>query len=195
MASVQTEDQRRFVMRPYIAAVLVVGVAFAILGPAQASAQQVSSFEQLQLLVRPGDTIVVVGTDGKSAKGKIESLSATSLRLAAKGSIREFTQTDAVEIKQRRGDSLANGAWIGAAIGGAPLGVAAAISCRGDCRFVAAAVAIYTGIGAAIGVGVDAMITHNQTIYRPPVRAALSRIRVAPLLAGDRKGVAINVSF
>lgn len=182
-------------MRPYIAAVLVVGVAFAILGPAQASAQQVSSFEQLQLLVRPGDTIVVVGTDGKSAKGKIESLSATSLRLAAKGSIREFTQTDAVEIKQRRGDSLANGAWIGAAIGGAPLGVAAAISCRGDCRFVAAAVAIYTGIGAAIGVGVDAMITHNQTIYRPPVRAALSRIRVAPLLAGDRKGVAINVSF
>ena len=90
----------------------------AVPGTEQAAAQQASSFEQLQLLVKPGDTVVVIDMEGRSTKGKIESLSRESLRLKSSGSIREFGQRDAVEIKQRRSDSLANGALIGVAVGG-----------------------------------------------------------------------------
>src|SRR4030095_15303047 len=82
----------RNIMRHYMGAVLIVGIWTMIRASAQASAQQVSSFEQLQVLVKPGDTIVVIGTDGTTSKGEIQSLTPASLRLVTKGNIKEFSQ-------------------------------------------------------------------------------------------------------
>ena len=188
-------------MRHYIRVVLIVGLWTTIFASAQASAQQANSFEQLQVLIRPGDTIVVVGTDGTTSKGQIQSLTPASLRLATKGNIREFTQRDAIEIKQRRGDSLGNGAWIGALTGGAVMSSFVIIVCqeegwwcRGNGGSVAFTIATSTGIGAAIGVGIDALVKHQQTIYRP-AGSVLNRVHVAPLMSRDRKGVALKISF
>lgn len=187
-------------MRHYIAAVLAVAFWCASPGLPFVSAQQVSSFEQLQLLVKPGDKIDVLGTDGVLTKGRIESLTPTSLRLNTKGRTQDFAQKDALEVRQKRGDSLANGAWIGAVSGGGFMGAAAIALCSGgDCDAngwrIAGVIVAYTGIGAAIGVGIDAMFKHKQTIYKLPAQASVRSVRVAPLLAGGSKGAVVRFSF
>lgn len=187
-------------MRHYSAAILVVVFWCGISQPSQVAAQQVSSFEQLQLLVKPGDKIEVFGTDGQSKKGKIESLTPTTLRLAIKGSIRDYAQKDALLIKQKRSDSLGNGAIIGAVAGGgvAGVGLIAYCSqgyCSRDAATIVAGTLIYAGIGAAIGVGVDAMFKHRQTIYKLPEQTTLKSFSVAPVLTDGRKGAVLRVSF
>jgi len=187
-------------MKRYSAVILAVAFWSAIPGPSQVLAQQVSSFEQLQLLVKPGDKIEVFGTDGKSAKGKIENLTPTSLRLAIKGSLRDYAQKDALLIKQKRSDSLANGAIIGAVAGGGLAGgiVIAYCSeegCNGDGAQITAAVLVYAGLGAAIGVGVDAIFKHWQTIYKLPEQTTLRNLSVSPLLTGGTRGAVLRVSF
>ena len=181
-------------------AILTVIFWCGVPGSEQAAAQQAGSFEQLQVLVKPGDTVVVIDMYGRSTKGKIEGLSRESLRLKSSGSIREFGQRDAVEIKQRRSDSLANGALIGAAVGGGigALGTIAMCEsgwCRGNGAEVAAAIGVYTGIGTAIGVGIDALVRSRQTIYRSFPQTAFSRVHVAPLIGSGRRGVALKWSF
>jgi hypothetical protein len=186
-------------MRHYCAVVLAVLFWCAVSGPT-VSAQHVSSFEQLQLVVKPGDKIDVIGVDGIRTRGKIETLTPASLRLSTKAGFRDFAQKDALEIKQKRSDSLANGAWIGAVTGGGFMGLAAIALCAGgECDGeggqVAGAIAVYTGIGAAIGVGIDAIFKHHQTIYKQPAQNALRHLDVAPLLASGRKGAAVRFSF
>jgi hypothetical protein len=187
-------------MRRYYAAVLIVLFWCAVPGLSIVFAQQVSSFQQLQLIVKPGDKIDVIGVDGIRTRGKIESLTPASLRLSTKGGFRDFAQKDALEIKQKRSDSLANGALIGAVTGGGIMSAAAIALCSGgECygegRQVAGAIVEYTGIGAAIGVGIDAIFKHHQTIYKQPAQNALRNIDVAPLLTSGRKGAAVRFSF
>ncbi|HZI50968.1 MAG TPA: hypothetical protein VFE29_04040 [Terriglobia bacterium] len=179
--------------------VLTVMLWWAIAGTQQAAAQEANSFEQLQVLVKPGDTVVVIDKEGRSTKGKVQNISRESLHLKSGGNVREFAQRDAVEIKKRQADSLANGAIIGAVAGGAfgSLGAIAVCNegCDGDGGTVAAVIGIYAGMGAAIGVGIDALIKPRRTIYRSPGQSALSNIHVAPLIGGGRRGVALKWSF
>lgn len=100
-------------MKRRSAAILTVVLCCAISGAEEAAAQQATSFEQLQVLVKPGDTVEVIDSEGKSTKGKVRDLTREFLRMESKTGIREFGQRDAVEIKQRRADSLANGALNG----------------------------------------------------------------------------------
>ena len=67
-------------------------------------------------------------------KGKLENLTPATLRLTTKGGFRDYAQSDALEVRQKRGDSLANGAWIGAVSGGG-FGSGLAIACcsGGEC--------------------------------------------------------------
>ena len=158
----------------------LVTVVFTLLSSAlaatEASAQQASSFDELHLLVKPGDEIIVMEPGGAAAKGRIDELSSSSLRLRMKGSVRDLAEADVLEIRQRRDDSLRNGARNGAWIG-LGLGVLGSIAaCQGIINRSGCAVAafpivgFYVGISAAIGVGIDALITRPQTIYRNPAR-------------------------
>lgn len=77
-------------------------------------------------------------------------------------------------------DSLWNGAAIGAGIGGASMVVLINVPCSGEggaCPFKASAIAF--GIGAAIGMGVGALVD-----------AAFS---VSPILTDDRRGVRVSI--
>ena len=93
---------------------------------------------------------------GQTTKGRIAELSPSSLGLVVKRVRRDLLQTDVREIRQWRSDSLKNGAIIGAAVGG---GIAA-IGVGGACGFggcsvgeAVAAFSAFTGLAAAIGVG------------------------------------------
>jgi hypothetical protein len=164
----------------------------------EALAQTAQSFEQLQLLVKPGDTVSVTDPMGVVTEGKIEGLSSALLRLRVNSAVRDLSESDVKAISQRRHDSLKNGTLIGTGIG-AGFGVLGAALCasEGDCSAGEAVggALIYTGIGAAIGAGIDALIKSKETIYLGRTKVSLNLHSIKPILSPSRKGVAMSFSF
>jgi len=180
----------------YILAILTFVFAFST--SLECRAQQASSLEQLQVLVKPGDSIYITNSSGATVKGRLSDLTPSSLRLIVNGTSRDFAQPDIREIRQWRGDSLKNGALIGAGVA-AGLSTTAAIICgvEGECGsgMAVAAVAFYTGIGAAIGVGIDALIPSKRTVYRS-LNASISKtLDIRPIVSRSNKGVKVAFSF
>jgi hypothetical protein len=163
----------------------------------RAEAQGIAaSFDQLRLLVRPGDTVSVTDTTGREVTGKIVALSSSSLALTIDRTRRELTEPDVTTIRQRRNDSLANGAKWGLGVGVCLPLVLLALSGADDidAGFTAVVIAAYGGMGAGIGVGIDAMITGRQVIYERPARSAAT-LTISPMLTDTRKGVSVSMRF
>jgi hypothetical protein len=189
----RTEDQVKH---------LIIGsVAFLSLwaGATRVEAQQVaSSLDQLAVLVKPGDKIAVVDITGRELTGRIERLSRDALILATSVGSRQFGEADLVRISQRRGDSLKNGAIIGAVAATAyfvTVGMLLRESDGGDV-IVSTAVGggvLFGGLGAAAGAGIDALISRRQVIYQKP--AGRSRVSVSPVFGHGRCGAAVGVKF
>ena len=161
----------------------------------ETSAQQVSSFEQLQLLVKPGDNIYVTDFVGKTTKGRIASVSDSSLELTVDGVRRDWIQKDVREIRQWRGDSLRNGALIGAGagVGWAALGIA--LECNCEVAQATAGILFLGGLGAAIGAGIDALIPSKQTIFLNKNQGSTRRFEIRPILNRSHKGAKVAFSF
>ncbi len=169
-----------------------------LLAGREASAQVAKSFEQLEVLVKPNDEVSVTDFSGQVTQGRIGAVSASSLRLNIKGAApKDFAQTDIVEIRQRRADSLANGAKIGAIVG-LGIGILGSIALCHDSEFspcfgwAAFSSGVYTAMATGVGVGIDALIVRQQTIYRAPARASASRLRLTPQFASGRAGIKLS---
>jgi hypothetical protein len=52
---------------------------------------------------------------------------------------------------------------------------------------------VITGMGAAAGAGIDALITRRQVIYQKG--AGGRRVSVSPMFGRGRRGAAITVTF
>ena len=173
--------------------------AIALTAPALVAAQEpVRSFDQLNTRLKPGDTVWVTDAQGREVKGKIVSLAPGAVTVKADAS-RTYGPADVNLIHERRPDSLKNGALIGlAAGGGLTLGLClAAEPSEGD-GWCALAAGIYGGAGAAIGVGIDALIPGKKIVaYRAPGPAGAppARLSFAPVITPRAKGVAISFSF
>jgi hypothetical protein len=174
-------------------------VLLVCVGAARAEAQAVAStFEQLSVLVKPGDKVLVMDAAGVEAEGRIGTLAPGELILVTAAGPRKLGERDVARIRQRRQDSLANGAVIGAVAGMAYFLTILAIFGDSDGGDVIVPTVIFggvmlTGLGAAAGVGIDALITSRQVIYRPP--AGEKTISVAPLVGRGRRGAAVTVRF
>lgn len=169
-----------------------------VLLPWPALAQRTaSSFDQLAVLVEPGDRITVRDAAGAETTGRLDTISPHGLTILANGKRIDWTDTDVTRISQRRQDSLANGALWGLVGGAGTFVTLAVLFCaEDDCDFdpaVVGAVAVYAGLGAAVGVGVDALITRRQVIYERA--AGSSALSVAPILSHGRRGVALSLRF
>ena len=169
-----------------------------ILVAATADAQELAgTFDQLRVLVKPGDTLTVVDKAGQRVQGKVSSLSSSALNLTVSGTPRQFFDTDVDTIEKRGADSLRNGALIGLAIGGglgAVAGYAIAVDDGVAGGFAAVAAMMYGGIGAGIGTGIDALIEGHRVIYaRSTPRSA--RFSIAPMFNGKRKGVLVRLAL
>jgi hypothetical protein len=157
-----------------------------------------SSFDQLGVLVTPGDHIRVVDVAGRETAGRISQLSRDTLVLVTDAGPRQLGEADVATIRQRRDDPLKNGAVIGA-VAGTAYGVLGVFVARliDDSELGAGrattGVLFCTGIGAAIGAGIDALITRQRVIYQRP--AAGSKVSVSPLLGRGRRGAALSVRF
>jgi hypothetical protein len=138
-------------------------------------------------------TIYVLDDTGVETSGRLLRLNPDSLVLIVDGGAERRFEAARVTRIQRRGDSLRNGALIGAIVGGA-IGfvVGGFADCPGDnasgsCPGSrAAAVLVSTGVYAAIGTGIDALIPGRTTLYQAPT-VPPSAGRSAPLQAFRRR--------
>lgn len=170
-----------------------------VTGAVPVAAQDVaSSFEQIGARVAPGDRIAVFDVTGTRTEGRIGSLVNDKLTLLTSAGPRELSEADVTQIRQRRRDSLKNGALIGAASAGAFFLAMATIVPTGDGGDVIVSSAIrgavtFIALGAAAGAGIDALITRSQVIYRKPGPGP--GVRITPLFGRARQGAAITVRF
>ena len=163
-----------------------------ILRPSGVEGQTARRFEELQSVLSANDVVVVEDTTGQKTKGKVVTVSVSSLVVSTPGSTgapepRTFARDAVTEI--RAADPLWNGALIGAAAG---TGLAMwdyliDPSEPGNAAIFTVAI----GLGTAIGAGIDALT--SKVLYvssrQPP------RVRVSPLLTKGRQGVLVNVGF
>lgn len=144
----------------------VVLTMFAATGVASAQ-----DFSTIQLKSLP--IVYVEDRAGAETRGRLLSITPTAIAIDVAGSQRTFAPADVVKV-ERRGDSLKNGALIGAAIGvltgfiGDCPG-AGTTNRSGNCPgarvgYVLGGSAIWAGIGA----GLDALIPGRTLIWRAP---------------------------
>ena len=104
-----------------IAIVMLMLLGWPAAGYAQTEARAgvAASFEQLQVLVSPGNTVTVIDVAGSQASGRVDSLTPSVLSLDVNGPRRDFSEADVTVIRQRRGDpspTAPGGAWASALV-------------------------------------------------------------------------------
>lgn len=116
---------------------------------------------------------------------------AGDLSSAAREQLRHLQDTGAVRV-ERRSDPLLNGALIGAAVAiGAGLSFCTLTEPWENCRDDVGPMLRIGALGAAIGIGIDALIEERNPGYRP----ATAQMRVAPLLGRGAGGLGVMVRF
>ena len=112
---------------------------------------------------------VTSADSGNVVSGRIVELSKDSLALLTPENQRVEMPVDRVLRIEAQGDSLKNGAIIGAAVMGALTLAACANMSAGDCARVAP---FEIALGALIGTGIDALNGGRSVIYSRPARAS-----------------------
>ena len=184
-------------MRNAVVLIVLVG----LVSPAVASAQTqaiATSFDQLRVLVRPGNTVTVTDAAGNETRGKVLAVSGASLELSVDGTPRSWAESQVRVVSQQRhsfGAGARRGFFIGAVIGGVGGGAVAGgfgASAGETVGFALMSAGAYGALGAGIGVVVSALHRGSHVVYagRPT-----SPISVAPVVLNHRKGVALSLRF
>lgn len=159
-----------------------------------------SSFDQLRVLVKPGDTVSVTETSGLQITGKIASLSSSSLEVMTRGRRTALAQDEVSTVSRQRHGDLATGAKWGFGIGAASGGLLSALGCGleysgSECAaLIPLAAAVWGGIGSGIGVGISSLRTSQHVIYGKP-GSPNARLGVSPLVTRERKGLFVSLGF
>jgi hypothetical protein len=179
----------------------IVGALVILLcsGTTRVQAQGVaSSFEQLATQIETGDTITVVDVAGRETQGRVWNVSRDALIFGTSTGPRQLGEGDVAMIRQRRDDSVKNGAIIGAVSATAffvTVGTLLRDRDGGDV-IVSSAIAggvLFAGMGAAAGLGIDALITRRQLIYQKP--AGRRTVSVSPVFGHGRRGGVVQMTF
>ena len=184
--------------RKYSATVLAMVLLSSSVAQAQAPTQ---SFGELQARVRRGEKVQVVDNTGKKAEGEFDGVSGTSLWLITNSTRQELLDTSIREVRKRRPESRWDGALIGLGIGAVVGLVHVRSHCSGasereDCLSVGMGfiLPIVAGGGAGVGALIDFAIKKHDTVFARTVTSGY-RIRLAPMLDKQLKGVVLSVSF
>ena len=175
----------------------IAGVAVLILlAPGMAFAQELGSAWP-GLIVSELSTIYVTDDSGTETTGSLVRFEPAAVVLLVDGSERRI---DAARVRriQKRGDSLKNGALTGALIGGVlgllSAGIADCPGARSECTaFRIAAPVVSSAFYAAVGTGIDALISGRTTLYVAPASTAINRHLLSS--PGIRAGVRVTLSW
>jgi hypothetical protein len=163
-----------------------------------------SDADVIRKRVKEGQKVRVTDDQGREWQGRIEALAPDNLVLLTKDRQRRDVPYAAVLRIDRPQDTLANGALIGF-VSGAIYGLLAVVAeANADCEpagffgcgdpTAAAYVlipAILGGIGSGIGVGIDALIRRDPTLFR----RGESPVVLAPSLGPGVRGLRLSVRW
>jgi hypothetical protein len=164
---------------------------------AQAVAQ---TFDELQGMLKVGQTVYVMDETGRQTKGKVAGVSASALTMLVPEK-RTFTEGTVTRIN--RADAVWNGALIGLGVGAIPgawLGTVYCDECQHRTGPVLTGVLLFGGIGVAIGAGIDALVGKvgrlAYTSRQPPAPSQQrTGVFVSPVIGKDRQSVLVSVRF
>lgn len=164
---------------------------------ASAWAQEPSrSFDQLKVLVTPGDTISVTDASGHEVTGRLVRLDAAALALAVGSETRTLGASDVQRVRRRMNDSVLQGTLIGAGIGAGFATAVVLAYCAGEyCNGIPTAIAAFTGVGAGIGALVDAAIRGKHTIYLSQGTTMSRHVTVAPVITDTKQALFVRMQF
>jgi hypothetical protein len=173
----------------------LLGVIVGLICAGTAAAQPATTLGGLETLENGNERVTVTDTAGRQFSGTLADVSETQLALKTSGETRQFSAQDIRSVRVRKGDSLRNGTLTGAAIGG---GVTSLIFLDNECHddpFCYTVVGVWTGIGALIGMGVDALIHRNVVVYTAPPSGARREFIVVPFGGRNAAGLRLGVAF
>ena len=151
----------------------------------------------LPLLLQPGDDVYVTDTSGDESRVRVAAVSPVSLTARNGNQLRVLMSSDIREIKRTRRDPVTNGLAIGIVSGFGSSALYLLAVCREgvDCSSIGTPlIAGATGLGAAIGVTIDALIRKRETIYQNPAAGRRS-LSVVPVVTPERKAVVVTLAF
>jgi hypothetical protein len=155
-------------MSRFLQIAIIGALLLASASAARAQTVVASSFDQMRLIARLGDTITITDSSGQRVTGRLADLSPSSLELLVDGQRRSLLEGDALTVRRHGHAELGTGAKIGLGIG-ASLGMLAGLAISNECRgcrgMVPAFALIYGGLGAGIGVGFAALTPTRSVIY------------------------------
>jgi hypothetical protein len=177
----------------FTSAAALVAVTLATL-PAEAQ-EQVTSLDEVQEVLRRGDSIRVSERDGTTVDGQFESISGSLLRLLHDGAIFELSEAQISRIRRARHEP--DGILIGLGIGAAAGLSYVALQCSGssessDCRRAGSVIMI--GPSALAGALIDRAFRRFDTIFDRHT-ASPPHVRIAPMVTGRRTGVALTLAY
>ena len=164
-----------------------------------------SEAEEIRRRVAVRQKVSITDDQGRQFEGQIGTLSADHLTVVSRRDSTDIRYGSIVRIDRPR-DGLGNGTLWGFGIG-AGVGLAALIgeelrtcehtgfvfSCGNPSAAAYLVIPLMTGgIGAAIGVGIDAAIRREPNIYR---RGGIPRVTVMPTLGRGLAGAAVALSW
>jgi hypothetical protein len=147
--------------------------------------------------------IWVTDTTGRETRGRLERLSTDELVLKDP-SVHAFAAPDVRGVRARDRDSLKNGVLIGLGVGGAIgtawcLGAIADDSGDIDARVECAeGFTVFPGLGALLGVAVDALIPGSmRVVYQASRSPETSRanLMVMPMFSPRANGLIVSLAF
>ena len=171
--------------------------------PRQAATDQ-SDADAIRQRVKEGEKVRITDEHGREWQGRISALAPDKLVLFTRErEQRDMPYATILRIDRPR-DGLGNGALIGLGAGAA-LGLLAIISEESTCEpaeffgcgyndgsFYVAALVFGGGVGAAIGVGIDALIKKDPNVFR---RGGAPRVTVAPTIARRSQGLTVSLRW
>jgi hypothetical protein len=153
-----------------------------------------ASFGDMPDKVKAGQVVIVIDEAGRETRGKVAEVSGSSLVILTRDPNRqwanraEFAPASVREVK--RTGPIWDGALIGFGIGVVP-GLFVE-DCTG-CMSKGAVALMLGGIGAGIGLGIDAAFGPKQVYLAPGTRRA--EVLLAPLIGRNRHGASVALRF
>ena len=189
--TIRNETNRRrtlsFCLR-YLTAVTAL-----ISGSMCGSASAQTSPAVIQDSVKTGQSVSIVNDQGDQFRGRLVAVSTDFLTVEKGRNQTNVRYQDIVKID--RVDDLKNGAMIGLLVGTGLFAIDALVAREDGLTLNAAGYAVvgalYGGLGAAAGAGIDALIGGNRNLYQ---RGNATRVGVA-LVLGARPGAVVGVSW
>lgn len=183
-----------------LSTLLVVGVACLLLSRPVLGQSVDPRFSDL---VRKQEIVFVVDANGMEFVGRLLQVEPSSLTISTSDGEKSFAPERVSEL-YRRGDSVASGAKFGAvvgailgALGTKDGGCGALLSPYKSCpvQTYAANMAIIGGLGAGIGVGIDALFRGRTRIYPGKRGSVWPAVTVAPDAGLPRASIAMSMRW